>query len=290
MAKSSQRLFDNVEGNYFVDQTCIDCSTCNWVAPESFQGASDHSFVYRQPLTPDAAIQAQKALISCPVGAIGTKQKIKIEPRIRFPDLIDGTEEIGVFHCGFHSESSFGATSYFIRRAAGNVLIDSPRFASTLVKQIEKMGGIDIMFLTHRDDIADHQKYAKHFGCERFIHRDDAVSTARHVEHQIEGPDAVEIDDGLTVLPVPGHTKGSACLLFDNTYLFTGDHLAWNIEAQNLRAFRTACWYDWSVQTTSMSTLLDYAFEWILPGHGRRINLPNEKMRASLENCITWMK
>ena len=285
VAKSSLRLAENIAGNFYVDQSCIDCSTCNWLAPESFKGAASNSFVHNQPDSAKSIRQAQKALISCPVGAIGTEQKTAIDVQLRFPDLIADN----VFHCGYHAESSFGATSYFIQRQAGNILVDSPRFAGALVKEIERMGGLDIMFLTHRDDIADHQKYADHFGCQRFIHIDDAVSSAGEVEHKITGGEPFEIDDELVILPVSGHTKGSACLLYQESFLFTGDHLAWNIEAQNLRAFRTACWYDWSIQTTSMKTLLDYKFEWVLPGHGRRINLPAAEMQKSLVKCIEWM-
>ena len=285
VAKSSLRLAENIAGNFYVDQSCIDCSTCNWLAPESFKGAASNSFVHNQPDSAKSIRQAQKALISCPVGAIGTEQKTAIDAQLRFPDLIADN----VFHCGYHAESSFGATSYFIQRQAGNIMVDSPRFAGALVKEIERMGGLDIMFLTHRDDIADHQKYADHFGCQRFIHIDDAVSSAGEVEHKITGSEPFEIDDELVILPVSGHTKGSACLLYQESFLFTGDHLAWNIEAQNLRAFRTACWYDWSIQTTSMKTLLDYKFEWVLPGHGRRINLPAAEMQKSLVKCIEWM-
>jgi len=285
VAKSSLRLAENIAGNFYIDKSCIDCSTCNWLAPENFKGTASYSFVHNQPDSAEAIRQAQKALISCPVGAIGTEQKTVIDEQLKFPDLIADK----VFHCGYHSESSFGATSYFIQREAGNVMVDSPRFAGALVKEIERLGGLDIMFLTHRDDIADHQKYADHFGCQRFIHIDDAVSSARNVEHKITGSDPFKIDDELVILPVSGHTKGSACLLYQESFLFTGDHLAWNIEAQNLRAFRTACWYDWSIQTTSMKTLLDYKFEWVLPGHGRRINLPAEDMQKSLIKCIEWM-
>jgi hypothetical protein len=39
-----------------------------------------------------------------------------------------------------------------------------------------------------------------------------------------------------------------------------------------------------------MQKLLDYEFEWVLPGHGRIANLPKEKMRASLKTCVEWMK
>ncbi len=52
----------------------------------------------------------------------------------------------------------------------GNVLVDSPRFAGSLVRRIEEMGGVSLMFLSHRDDIADHAKFSAHFGCPRVMH------------------------------------------------------------------------------------------------------------------------
>ena len=57
-----------------------------------------------------------------------------------------------------------------------------------------------------------------------------------------------------------------------------------------LIAFRGACWYSWSEQIKSMARLLDYRFEWVLPGHGRPIQLPAAKMHAELERCVSWMK
>ena len=55
----------------------------------------------------------------------------------------------GVFHCGFHSEKSFGATSYLIVRPEGNILMDSPRFNPLLAKKIEALGGVSVIVLSH---------------------------------------------------------------------------------------------------------------------------------------------
>jgi len=55
--------------------------------------------------------------------------------------------------------NSYGAASYLITRPEGNV---SGRFASiakTLVRRIEELGGISTMFFSHRDDVADHEKF-----------------------------------------------------------------------------------------------------------------------------------
>ena len=61
-----------------------------------------------------------------------------------FPDRIDGD----VYHAGYHAESSFGAASYLIVRPAGNVLVDSPRFAKPLVRRIEELVGCPVALLS----------------------------------------------------------------------------------------------------------------------------------------------
>jgi hypothetical protein len=56
------------------------------------------------------------ALVSCPTGSIGTLSKHDLSPALEgLPDRIYDN----VFHAGFHSESSFGATSYVILREGG---------------------------------------------------------------------------------------------------------------------------------------------------------------------------
>ncbi|HEV7844454.1 MAG TPA: MBL fold metallo-hydrolase [Pyrinomonadaceae bacterium] len=167
--------------------------------------------------------------------------------------------------------------------------MDSPRYASQLVKKIEAAGGVSKMFLTHRDDVADHERFAKKFKAERIMHaRDDAARYG--VERIIEGDRAVRLDDDLTIIPVPGHTRGHMVLLYRDKYLFTGDHLAWSPVRETLTAFRSACWYSWTEQTRSMEKLLDYRFEWVLPGHGRIHRDTCVGMRAHLERCIEWMR
>ena len=53
-----------------------------------------------------------------------------------------------VYYCGFNSEKSFGAWSYLIVRPEGNILVDSPRFSTPLVKNIGALGGVSQIFLT----------------------------------------------------------------------------------------------------------------------------------------------
>jgi len=289
VANLALRLPENVPGDFYVDSTCIDCDACRQIAPETFTEDHDTSIVHHQPESTREIKRALMALVACPTASIGTVEHHDARLGIdAFPQNIAEN----VYFCGFTAESSFGAWSYLIARPeaeGGNVLIDSPRFATQLVKKIEAAGGVNLMFLTHRDDVADHARFAKKFGCQRVMHADDGAGRLG-IEHVISGDDPVGLDHDLMAIPVPGHTRGHMVLLYRNQYLFTGDHLAWSPNRDMLTAFRSVCWYSWEAQTRSMEKLLHYEFEWVLPGHGRIHHDNRENMRAHLERCIEWMK
>ncbi len=287
MAKITQRRSQNIEGNFYVDSTCIDCDTCRWMAPHVFYQIDEQSAVYHQPINTEERQQALQALLSCPTASIGTVDKPKDIKNIQesFPILIADN----VFHCGYHAEASFGAASYLIQHPQGNILVDSPRFTPPLVKRIEQMGGVRWLYLTHRDDVADHQKYHDHFHCDRILHQDDITSNTRAVEIQLTGTDPIRFKEDLLIIPVPGHTKGHTVLLYKNQFLFTGDHLAWSPSLKQLVAFKNACWYSWADLIQSMHKLTAYHFEWVLPGHGRRYHADAETMQKELAKCLDQM-
>jgi glyoxylase-like metal-dependent hydrolase (beta-lactamase superfamily II)/ferredoxin len=285
MANPKRAYVENVAGNFFVDDTCIDCDLCRQIAPFVFKEDSDHSFVYRQPETSLETHRAAMALVACPTGSIGTHEKIDSKAAAAaFPELIDDN----VYFCGYASPNSYGASSYLITRPEGNLLVDSPRFARTLVRRIEELGGVSTMFFSHRDDVSDHQKFHDHFGCRRIIHRADSRDI--ETEELLDGDEPIALDSDLLAVPVPGHTRGHVVLLYKNKFLFTGDHLAWSDDRAGLIAFRSVAWYSWREQTKSMKRLLGLRFEWVLPGHGRRAHQPQEVMHQSLLDCIDWME
>jgi glyoxylase-like metal-dependent hydrolase (beta-lactamase superfamily II)/ferredoxin len=288
MAHLNQRRAENVNGDFYVDTTCIDCDTCRWMAPSVFTENGEQSAVYQQPTNEVERLMALQALLSCPTSSIGTVEKpedIKIAQ-----STLPITIEENVYHCGYHSEKSYAAASYFIQLPQGNILVDSPRFTPPLVKQLEKLGGIKYMYLTHRDDVADHEKFAEHFHCDRILHSDDITTGTRDVEIQLTGADVFELSPDLLIIPVPGHSKGHTALLYQNKYLFTGDHLAWSEKLQQLVAFRDFCWYSFSEQIKSMQNLANYTFEWVLPGHGRRYHGDGKTMRQQMQKCLEWMQ
>jgi len=287
MALISLRREENVDGDFFVDTTCIDCDLCRQIAPATFASAGEMSAVYSQPVTKEEEFAALKALIACPTASIGALGDHPTKEAVRaFPELISDN----VYFCGFASESSFGASSYLIVRSEGNILIDSPRFARPLVKRIEDAGGVKQMFMTHRDDVADHEKWAAHFNAERIMHRDDISHSLAGVERKLTGEDPIALDDDLLVIPTPGYTRGHAVLLYRNKYLFSGDHVWWSDNYNSLYASPNVNWYSWPEQTRSMERLVNYDFEWVLPGHGRRAHFAANDMQRFLKECINRMK
>ena len=283
MADEQKRLDSNIAGNFFVDATCINCDTCRQLAPTSFEEVGSFSAVTRQPTDHGPIQQAYQALLACPVGAIGTEQSDKVRVQnamASFPLHL----ESGVSYCGFNSEKSFGANSFFIEHPDGNWLIDSPRYLKHLVEAFERKGGIEYIFLTHKDDVADAKKYAAHFGAKRIIHRAD-LEAAPDSEWVIEGADSKEVMPQFRIIPVPGHTPGSMALLYKNTFLFTGDHLWWDSVQKRLGAPTRLVWRR-HVLVDSIQKLLDYPFEWVLAGHGDRTRLPAEEMRTQLRALV----
>jgi glyoxylase-like metal-dependent hydrolase (beta-lactamase superfamily II)/ferredoxin len=287
MANLKHRRSQNISGDFYVDSSCIDCDTCRWMAPEIFNWQDDQSAVYQQPQNDLQRIKAMQALLACPTASIGTVEKPTDIKSIQqqFPLLVAEN----VYHCGYHSESSYGAASYLIQRPEGNILVDSPRFAPPLVKQIENMGGIRYMYLTHRDDVADHEKYHQHFQCDRILHIDDISTGTKSVEIQLQGVENYQLDTDLLIIPVAGHTKGHTVLLYRDQFLFSGDHLAWSDRLQQLYAFRNACWYSWTELGKSMAKLANYNFEWVLPGHGRRFHGDRATMQQQMRKCLEYI-
>jgi glyoxylase-like metal-dependent hydrolase (beta-lactamase superfamily II)/ferredoxin len=293
-------LPNNVEGDVFVDDSCIDCEVCRIVAPATFtrDDGVGQSIVKLQPKSEVERRRAAMALVACPTSSIGADKHgatphtpvldVKSASRA-FPDRLPSPSD-DVYFCGYASESSYGAQSWLIVRRDGNVLVDSPRAAKPLLEEMKKLGGVRWMFLTHRDDVADHRVFRDTFGCERILHRRDVTSATRDVERMIEGDDVVRLADDLQIVPAPGHTAGSMVLVHRNTHLFSGDHVWGDADEPGLHAGRNVCWYSWKDQTRAMERLIDFDFTSVLPGHGRPHRAPSvEAMRRELRALVERM-
>ncbi|KAM3409576.1 hypothetical protein ACQJBY_002086 [Aegilops geniculata] len=231
-ALDSRRRPQNVSGEFFVDHRCIDCATCRWMAPEVFKRVDDQSAVAAQPTSGEIRTKALQALLSCPTGSIHTDKPTEdiLQVQNTFPLPIDD-DLPGVYLCGYHSENSYGATSYLIVHPEGNIMID--RFSDHLFCSQPKV----------EDITAD-------------------------VEWKLTGNGPWNIGTDFELIHTPGHTEGSVCLLYKPLKaLFTGDHVAKSEESDDLNLFLMYM----GVQLDSIRKLLDVDFEWFLPGHGYRI-------------------
>ena len=70
MADKNDKVAENVDGTWYVDNNCISCGLCASEAPDVFKmNDDDMAYVYKQaPADDPAAVSAKDG---CPVEAIG---------------------------------------------------------------------------------------------------------------------------------------------------------------------------------------------------------------------------
>ena len=228
---------------------------------------------------------AWRAVMVCPTRSVGHVALRRPDSPVFPHDLGDG-----VYRLGHNSRSSFGAHSYLVHRRDGNLMIDAPRWTREVTAPIEELGGITHVLLSHRDDVADADRYAEHFGARVWIHADDR-DAAPYATDLIEGADASTIAGGVVAFPVPGHTRGSVLYLVDEHLLFSGDSLSWNPSGEALHAFRDACWYSWLEQTDSLDrfAVSGLGFDRLFCGHGWSKDAPTESFRIHLVELVARM-
>jgi glyoxylase-like metal-dependent hydrolase (beta-lactamase superfamily II)/ferredoxin len=282
MADRANCVPENAEGRFFVDSTCIDCDTCRQIAPSTFGDTGEYSYVQRQPLDAAEERAAFRALVACPTGSIGAVSKAGAKAAV---DEFPWPVAPGVWYCGFASRKSFGGSSYFVEHPDGNWLVDSPRYVEHLVRRFAEKGGIRYIFLTHRDDVADAERYAARFNATRIIHRLELASQP-DAERVIDGFEAQELAPEFLAIPTPGHTAGHCALLCGRRFLFSGDHLWWSRARGRLTASRDVCWHSWRQQVASVKLLTSYDFEWVLPGHGERVHFAQARMKLELSRLV----
>nr|CAD1830686.1 unnamed protein product [Ananas comosus var. bracteatus] len=103
------------------------------------------------------------------------------------------------------------------------------------------------MFLTHKDDVGDHEKWSKRLKCERILHSGDVEASTADVEMKLHGEGPWSIGNDFEL--------GSVCLYYKPLkLLFTGDHLAKSEESDDLVIF--PIYNRHSANTSSATTLL----------------------------------
>jgi glyoxylase-like metal-dependent hydrolase (beta-lactamase superfamily II)/ferredoxin len=331
-ATGSQGASGDVWGRLYVTRKCCGAATCRNFAPEIFGDVSlpsvlpgsyeEGSFtgIISQPRNKEEYLAARTAVAGCAFGAIRLEKpstKLSAEeggsPWRHWPNRL----EDNVWALGQPSQKNYGALAYFIELPTGGVLVDVPKPSEDLFRWLETHGGVRWLFLTHRDHVQHHAEFAARFpGCRRviggadvnkrqssFADATDAVEiklSNELVPMTLEGtpilPEALSSAE-FAVIPQPGHTPGSLCLLYRGRFLFTGDHLAYSRRLGHIIGHRLQCWDDWERQSSSAQQLAAWAaagqlrFQWLLPGHGEWIRFGDECVSSSeLRRAVEWMR
>lgn len=324
---------ENVPGAFFVDSSCINCDVCRKLAPATFSKVGPQSAVHSQPpvepassLLDDAVTAAAAAaLVSCPTASIHAEglrpADVAAAAAAFLPCAVPGVAPASeggpsALFLGYTSGKSFGASSYLLlREKGGNIMVDSPRFDPRLAAKVEALGGASWIFLTHRDDVADHARWAQRLGAKRIMHSlecnerqgTDAVEaklegegpwTLRDCrggggEEEKGGPD----DDEVQFVLQPGHTEACVAMfhapsraLFSGDVVSCGSDAGWFSEdgSPRLYAYRDFCWFSFSKLLDSVEVgLKPLDFLHLLPGHGRSGSWESlEKKDAAVDELL----
>jgi glyoxylase-like metal-dependent hydrolase (beta-lactamase superfamily II)/ferredoxin len=286
MAVSSRRHREGADGDWFIDDRCIGCGASTSVAPDLIGAASDgRQFVFvRQPVSAADVVLAQHAAEICPVRSIGT------ESGLRWVRHHPVEVAPGVWRTGYNAQETAGGNAFVVPRPDGGLLIDAPRSTQRLHADIERLGGIDAILLTHRDDVGDAEQYASAFAADVVIHERDKAA-APFATRLLAGQEPTEVLRGVLAIPTPGHTEGHVMYLVDDETLFTGDSLAWDPGREDLWAEKFVCWWSWSDQLDSLERLARHRFVRVIPTHGAvSPTLDPQEMRDRLLRLVHHLR
>ncbi|MEU9196514.1 MBL fold metallo-hydrolase [Streptomyces hundungensis] len=265
--------------DWYVDDRCTNCDVARQFAPELIDEADGKSRILRSPDGEAETRRLHAAVFACPTRSIRPTTGRPNQALDPFPMALDD----GVLICGHNSRHTAGANSYLLPRPSGAVMmIDTPRWSPQLADRYAALGPVTDVLLTHRDHAAHGRSYADHFGARLWIHEGD-IEAAPDADQVIRGLDPVEIGEGVTAHPLPGHTRGSVLYLADDRYCFSGDSFYWSRATRDLEVADSVTWYSIEELAQSLARTADrLRFEWVLPGHGDRRRRPADEMSRRL--------
>ena len=285
MPRPDQTHSSNAPGPWFVDTRCIRCDSArNWAPGLIGMDAAGRSFIASQPADEEQEAELWRAAAACPTKSIGKRDQPR-EPAGVFPyPMTDG-----VFAMGNNALSSFAAHSFLVTRPEGNLMVDSPRFNPALAESVDSLGGVAHVLLSHRDDVADAERWASRYGARVWIGEADA--DAAPFATDVTGEDGVTlVSPGVLSIPAPGHTRGHVLYHIDDRLLFTGDTLHWNHRREELDVFPRQTFFSWAVLADTMDLLATLMVEWVFAGHGMWHQVGNEEWAHQMKALSPAMR
>jgi glyoxylase-like metal-dependent hydrolase (beta-lactamase superfamily II) len=264
-----------------VDRRCTNCDAARQLAPGLVAEIDGRSSVVRQPRTEAEEKALHAAAFACHTRSVRYGSRGPDRALDPFPLRL--TDD--VYLCGHNSPRTAGANSYLLRRPGGKLmLIDTPRWNSTLATRYAALGQVTDVLLTHRDHAAHGREYADRFGAKLWIHEGD-LAAAPDADEVLRGTEPVGIAEGVSAHPLPGHTEGSVLYLADDAYCFSGDSFYWSRSADDLAVAESVTWYSIAELAAALArTAPRVRFEWLLPGHGDRKHLPADEFARRLHD------
>lgn len=118
---------------------------------------------------------------------------------------------------------------YLVEYAEGNFLVGCPESLPKVVEEkINERGGINYIFISHRDDAGIACEFRKKFNAKIILHKSEEKYLG-NCKADISFETDTMITKNVEAITTPGHTNGNSCLLFnDYGYLFTGDQICVN--------------------------------------------------------------
>jgi glyoxylase-like metal-dependent hydrolase (beta-lactamase superfamily II) len=264
--------------NWSIDERCTNCDVARQLAPGLIDEVDGRSAVVRQPRSSAEESALHAAANACHTRSIRHGSGPLDAAADPFPLALDDHVHL----CGHNSRRTAGANSYLLVRPGGNLMIDTPRWSAALADRYAALGPVTDVLLTHRDHAAHGREYADRFGARLWIHEGD-LAAAPTADRVLRGVQPVEIADGVTAHPLPGHTRGSVLYLADDRYCFTGDSFYWSRTTGDLEVVASVTWYSITELAASLErTAPHIRFEWVLPGHGDRQRRPAGEMATRL--------
>ncbi len=192
----------------------------------------------------------------------------------------------------------FGTNAYIVicRETGESVLIDAPGSAEAIKERL-KDTTVRYILMTHghMDHITDLEKLHRDLGATLAVHKDDAEKLPVKPDQFLSENEKINCGKlELEVIHAPGHTPGSLCFKLDG-YLISGDTIfpGGPGKTASPSAFKQIVA---SIEEKIMPLTDDTI---ILPGHGEKTNLKNERelfnafkksrQNFELSGDVTWL-
>lgn len=167
------------------------------------------------------------------------------------------------------NRDTLGGTAYLIVEKEGNILLDCPAWDENTSEFIHSLGGVQVLFITHRGAIGKVREIQAAFNCQILIQEQEAYLLPKLTLNTF--PQKITLQPYMQVIWTPGHSPGSSCLYYPEYggILFTGRHVLPNQQGLPV-PLRTSKTFHWRRQIKSLELLRDRfsqeTLQYICPG------------------------